>query len=264
MSQSNQYGTFANTPVAISTPLVMSSPAADDGLQWDISKPLMLLASANVAATGQSVTFNFDCGTAGIFTVPGGSANVALYYVIDPSYSTHTCSIYASGTYFIDSPPVSVVLLAPTSLSTDLNAWQGGAEASVLITAIDGNVFPLTMNVHCPTLSQSFDIYTGSVQTLLLNVQLNGLACQLTTTNLPQYYIPITPTVIAIKISTAEQQEIIRRLSPESLVKSLFAAVIVEGDENQDQQKKMMHRRRRRPCSVQSMRNPRNEKSRAQ
>ena len=139
--------------VTIRTPLTLTLPQSGEN---PVNVPLLLLASADEAATGQDIFFDFDCGSAGTFTV-NGKANVQTSYTFDSSFIGEFCSIYAKSTgwtYFIDSSSASVSVTEAEysntlSLSTSTANPSAGASLSYIASFTPSLVTSLQLKLTC-------------------------------------------------------------------------------------------------------------------
>ncbi len=215
VSYGGLYATYQDIPIWVTTILFLTSPT--EGLVWPISEPLELQTRTDSAAAGESIDFVIQCGTGNTFTV-AALAGEATFYTFDAIYGGSICYIFARGSVFTTAPTVTFTLQGPTFLLADLNGWQGGATVSVNVTTTSNEEFDLTLQVTCPTRNQAFPIVANVEQELVLDIWLNGLACVISTTNLPPSYAPITPTLLDIAIGSVAKEAIIQALNPASFI----------------------------------------------
>ena len=76
----------------------------------------------------------------------------------------------------------------------------------------------VTLNTACSIGSFSGSVYTSLNAIYSINPSVNGVGCLLTTTNVPQYYLPIPAAYVNIALGQAQQKQIIQLLNPASFI----------------------------------------------
>ena len=232
------YATTVFTTVLVYTPLSITVPA--NNTVWPINQPLTLLASADATATGRTVIFYFHCQRGDHFS-RSGLVNEASTQTIAPTYGSTNCTIRAGGDYFLDSEHLSIIFSTPLSFSANLNGWKGGSTVPITISAYNGQVIEVQVNINCPASSQSFvNVATGSEQLLNLSPGLNGIGCLITTTDLPEYYLPIEPVSVDISLGSQATEAVVNALAPANFIGAavIGGAGLTDNTNPNDQQQK--------------------------
>ncbi len=205
---SSQMISFTTTQITANTQLTISNPLNDSIIS--VANDYPFLTRAVRTATSQLASVNFvSCLINGFASFPvlvnePSLRSIAYWYAGD------TCNVTANGTYFIESPQIQISFWNPLSLNgvTNLKGWTGGSSVAVQIDAFSGRAITVDLIITCPITAWLTTLTTNSLQQLELPTELNGIGCLMSTINLPELVLPITPVSIDIGIGREGAEEL--------------------------------------------------------